>query len=276
MALVLLSSSLVSGLDILICVTWVAKSHFLAFSTLFKALAQKGHNVTVISHYPQNVVPQNYKNVDIEKLDILYEKLELLTRSRQYSNDKMTMYTVPLVMSESGNLICEEVLESRKVQEFLKEEHKFDLVLLEDFFADCLRPLGQMYESAMIKLVSHILAPWNVRNLANPVGSAYLPNINLQLSNRMTFFERLENSVVNVFVNFHYDKFVTEAQKDIARKYLVFDEETFDVKYHMESLILVNSHFSLNFPGPLVPNIVEVGGIHIGESQQLPTVSYLT
>lgn len=39
------------------------------------------------------------------------------------------------------------------------------------------------------------------------------------------------------------------------------------------SLIFVNTHFSIDYPRPLVPNIIEIGGVHIGTPKPLPTVS---
>lgn len=39
------------------------------------------------------------------------------------------------------------------------------------------------------------------------------------------------------------------------------------------SLVLSNSHFTINEVRPLVPALVEVGGLHLDESQKLPRVS---
>lgn len=39
------------------------------------------------------------------------------------------------------------------------------------------------------------------------------------------------------------------------------------------SLVLSNSHFSINEVRPLVPALVEVGGLHLDESQKLQKVS---
>lgn len=39
------------------------------------------------------------------------------------------------------------------------------------------------------------------------------------------------------------------------------------------SLILSNSHFSINEIRPLVPALVEVGGLHLDDKQILPRVS---
>lgn len=40
------------------------------------------------------------------------------------------------------------------------------------------------------------------------------------------------------------------------------------------SLMLVNSHFTINQVRPVVPNFVEVAGLHITEPKELPAASF--
>lgn len=47
-----------------------------------------------------------------------------------------------------------------------------------------------------------------------------------------------------------------------------YDEAIFNV-----SLILLNSHFTAQLPRPYLPNVIEVGGMHIkSKANKLPTV----
>lgn len=39
------------------------------------------------------------------------------------------------------------------------------------------------------------------------------------------------------------------------------------------SLLLVNAHFSINQAKPIVPGLIEVGGLHIEKSKSLPKVT---
>lgn len=40
------------------------------------------------------------------------------------------------------------------------------------------------------------------------------------------------------------------------------------------SLLFVNSHFSFDLPRPWMPNLIEIGGIHVTDPQPLPKVRY--
>lgn len=57
-----------------------------------------------------------------------------------------------------------------------------------------------------------------------------------------------------------------------ARELFGPDLTPIDVLAYNISLILVNSHFSVNYPRPLVPNIIEVAGLHIDTPRPLPKV----
>lgn len=263
----------VNGLNILIVVGWFANSHFLAFARLFRHLAEKDHNVTVLSYYPDKKPVANYRNVEVENLDTMIQKMKILTHIGNVKTDKLTMYQCPHLIAVGAQLNCETVLQSKNVQEFIRERNDFDLILLEDFFSDCFWPLVQMYNCPVIRLISHILTPWHAKHTGNPLSSAFVANIHLKLNVEMSFFERMENFLMNSFDNFYYDNHIESAQKELARKYLPVNDETYDSSVFNVSLVLLNTHYTLNIPRPLVPNIIEVGGIHIGETKKLPEVS---
>lgn len=46
-----------------------------------------------------------------------------------------------------------------------------------------------------------------------------------------------------------------------------------DIVYNT-SMVFVNGHFTLDGPRPLVPNMVEIGGIHVKEPRPLPAVNH--
>lgn len=263
----------INCLNILVVVGWFAKSHFLTFSRLFICLAEKGYNVTVLSYYPEKKPVPGYTNVEIGDLDKMLEQMEAITDIKKLKLDRLTMYQCPQVVAEGAQLNCETSLQSKNFQEFIREKNNFDLILLEDYFTDCFWPLVQMYNCPVIRIISHILISWQAKHIGNPLSSAYVASIHLKLNVEMSFFERMENFLMNYIDNFYYDNRVKSLHEKIARNYLPVNKDTFNSKIFNVSLVLLNTHYSLNLPRPLVPNIIEVGGLHIGRINSLPKVS---
>lgn len=58
---------------ILAAILYPAKSHFVMYRTLLTALAEKGHEVTVISHFPLNSPVENYEDLSVQGTDLFKE-----------------------------------------------------------------------------------------------------------------------------------------------------------------------------------------------------------
>jgi glucuronosyltransferase len=52
-------------------------SHFHFFQPVMKALAEAGHEVTVVSHFPEKDPPQNYKDIPLSGLTALVDVFDL-------------------------------------------------------------------------------------------------------------------------------------------------------------------------------------------------------
>jgi glucuronosyltransferase len=88
----------------------------------------------------------------------------------------------------------------------------------------------------------------------------------------MSFSERLINVIANVAMKTIFsvtERIVTEGY---VHKHIGNDVPPLSVIARNTSLLLVNTHFSLNRPRPLVPGIVEVGGLHLKPPKKLPKV----
>lgn len=57
-------------------------SHFHFFHPIMRGLAEKGHDVTVISHFPDKNASQNYKDVPLSKMDTLTNAVDLKVSSQ--------------------------------------------------------------------------------------------------------------------------------------------------------------------------------------------------
>ncbi|KAJ8922622.1 hypothetical protein NQ315_007654 [Exocentrus adspersus] len=257
-----------SALNILGVFPHMGKSHADVFIALMKGLARKGHAVTVISHFPLREPIPNYTDIDLGGKSQVF--LELVDMEQVGSKSRLKMMNNVLLLSYFANISCEVGLSSPAFQNFLKTDQRFDLLVIEFFNSDCFMGLADKFKVPVIGLSSCTIMPWTSERLGNPTHTAYIPNNNMDYTDRMTFLERVENTVVSLYHQFHYDYITLSRDEEFAKKYL--GEEAARIKEFIRnsSILITNSHFSLNLPRPLVPNVIEAGGLHIGEAKPLP------
>ncbi|VEN55298.1 unnamed protein product [Callosobruchus maculatus] len=220
---------------ILVVVSHPGVSHFKAFENLFVGLAKKGHNVTVISHFPQQTPIPNYRDVSIR---------------------------------EEGAYSCKS-MKHENFQKFLKEDSHFDLVILNEFSTLCYRGLARKYKAPYIGLAPTSLFVWHALHTGSPEHPGYMPKMGTPYTDKMTFLQRVENSLLMAVVYLKYKFLYHPNGNEFSRKYLGVDILEDNFLYSM-SLLFTNMHYSLHFPRPLVPNIIETAGLHIGEPKMLP------
>ncbi|CAH1985004.1 unnamed protein product [Acanthoscelides obtectus] len=246
------------------------KSHVDVYLPITKALAEKGHNVIVISHYPVSSSMPNYQDIDLK--DQSKQFVEAIDVEQIDPSSKLTRYMLTTFLEYLAQKACKDVMQSKNFQRFMKERHRyhFDLMIIEMFNTDCLMGLADIFNVPVIGLSSCTLMPWASDRFANPIHTGYIPNNLLPHSDRMNFLERVENTVVTTLHRFFYRYVMNANDENIARKYLGEEAANMDSAINRSSLLLVNTHFSLNLPRPFVPNVIEIGGVHVGEPKPLP------
>lgn len=268
----LINLSLSTSYSILGVFPHSGKSHMDIFQPLMKALAEKGHQVTVVSHFPVVKPIPNYQDMNLGGKQVM---VDILDMNDIDSSSRLWKINTVLRLGYLADSSCEIGLGSEAIQNFIKTKHQYDLMIVEFFNSDCFLGLAHGIKAPIIGLSSSTLMPWTSERLANPTHTAYIPNNLMDYSDRMTFFERMENTLVTVYHQFYYEFFIFSRDEATVRKHLGRRVTGLRKFVRSTSLILVNTHFSLNLPRPLVPNVIEVGGIHIRNLQPLTKVSGL-
>lgn len=251
------------------------KSHFDVFVRFFEALAQKGHNVTVLNHYPRADRMKNYRDIQIAGKDA-FMRLDIssmLDLKNIKAKSRLVTYLQLFILEKLTETQCEIGFSSEAVQNFLKENNHFDLAITEYFNSDCFLTIAKKFDIPVVRVHSCTLMPWSNERYGNPDNPSYVPNNFLPFSDKMNFLQRVENLLLTVFQSVYFNYFVINTDKKVSMKYFGELGSTIDGDVRNDSLILVNTHYTVNLPRPLVPNVVEVGGIHLGQSNLLPQVS---
>lgn len=261
----------VSGYKILGIFPHTGKSHFDVFEPLMKALAAKGHEVTVISHFPQQEPLRNYRDVSLKGTA---PPLVHIFNVADYKGRWYEKYVSSFVLYYFGYQSCVAGLASQPIQDFLKVNQTYDLIVMEYFNTDCYLGFAHKFKAPLISVGSCSLMPWLNERFANPDNPSYIPVNLMPYSDRMSFLERVENTVSYVCNGITSFLFMEIPSNVLAKRYFGSDVPNLREIAYNTSLMLENVHFSLTLPRPQVPNVIDVGGIHIGKIKTLPEVSY--
>lgn len=259
-------TSLSQALKILALFPYGGKSHVDVFLPLTKALAKKGHQITVIGHFPLDKPIPNYTDINLRgKQFVEFFNLEFKTTKR-------SMFLTPLLLNQLSQLFCKSNFESPALKDFLKINQEFDVIILESFNSDCFAGIVHKFGAPLIGISSSTIMPWVNKRFGNPTNPAYIPNNFFDFSHKMSFYERFINFGAQVVHEIYYYYWMMQNDYAISKKYFENLPPLKSIAHNI-SLLLVNSHFSYTLPRPLVPSVIEVGGIHIGEIKTLPNVS---
>ncbi|XP_066998498.2 UDP-glycosyltransferase UGT5 [Anabrus simplex] len=263
LAIIVLSTA--ESARILTVLPYKAKSHFAMYGRYFKALAARGHKIDVVGHYPLSKPVSNYKDYSVDGSVPEWDDGVTMDMVVEWN-----IFNIAQEMWYENLDACERVMNTTVMKNILKSEEKYDLFISEIFASDCVVGFAHKFKIPLISVISSIALPWANDRVGNPDSPAYISNYFLPFTDKMSLAERVVNTVYNLAVKwgnyFICDKYTNQ----IARNFFGKDLPPVWDLVKNTSLILVNSHFSINQPRPLVPAFVEVGGLHIEEPKPLP------
>ncbi|KAB0795113.1 hypothetical protein PPYR_11952 [Photinus pyralis] len=242
-----------------------AYSHQQLGNKILYELAARGHQVTAI--IPAPFVPKtpikNYKPVTFELPDFVHDKLDLYKESERGVLSKF------IFMDVIGVVFTEMVFNQTTVQELLKSNEQFDMVIMEQFINEAFKGFCYHYKAHCVVVSTIGTSRWTDFQMGNPINPAYMPDILLSYSSNMNFYQRLINSLTFLLGTIHFFLSSLPKQNEIMQKYIPGAPHLNEL-YYNSSLMLLNSHTSINPAVPLVPNMIEIGGFHVSSPKQLP------
>ncbi|XP_018563276.1 UDP-glucuronosyltransferase 2B7-like [Anoplophora glabripennis] len=237
-------------------------SQFIMGEKLMEELVRRGHEVTVISGFKPTKYIKNYTPILV---DGLHDTLE----GDLYLQEDANPFKSILYIEELGQLITEHTLAHEKVQQLIHSNETFDLVFVEMVFNEAHLGFAAHFKAPLVSFCSIGFSEWD----AQFVGNVRLPSVSpLSLSSyteRMTFFQRLHNALLNWFHAIYKEVVTYPYQQILLTKYFPGNLNLKDIIYNV-SIMLQNSHASTTFPSTLTTNVIEIGGFHI-TNKKLPS-----
>ncbi|CAK1600690.1 unnamed protein product [Parnassius mnemosyne] len=253
------------------------KSHQMVFEPLLRTLAERGHQVTTVSFFPLKDPIENYTDISLEGIyEIRLESLDL----SMFETTSGILSKIPVLnrisrqlsefqpLADAAVSICEELKTLSPLADALKRE--YDVILMENFNSDCMLGLLHVYGNTAPKvaLSSCNLVPWSANRIGLPDNPAYVPFVSTSFTTRMTFAQRLENTFLNILYKAWFYYKVQAKERAILEKHFRTNIPDLRILAKNYSLMLVNTFHTLNGIRPMVPALVEVGGMHLDHSRK--------
>ncbi|XP_063921670.1 UDP-glycosyltransferase UGT5-like [Zophobas morio] len=246
-----------------------ARSHHRLGSSLMRGLAEQGHDVTIITPYIEKDLPKkgSYRQIALTGFEEAHE-----VRRKEMKMFEMEDQNIFLLLPFFLNLLhemTEVALNHTNVQNLLNSGEKFDAVIVEQFMNEAHKGFATHFDAPLILLSTIGANIWVNMLVANPAPTAYVPDALLSYSSQMTFWQRLTNTAFQVYSHVLYHWFAFPGQAKLYSRYFPNSPPFYDTLYNA-SIVLLNSHPSLNQAVPYVPNMIDIGGFHVQTTKKLP------
>lgn len=244
-------------------------SHHMVFLPYLRTLADRGHDVHVISNFESS----HPKITDISVAGSMPMANNNVTFPAPKSwtfgfhgmwQDMWSLYELAKTTEAMfGVPAVRRLLDDRTVA--------FDLVIAEHFNSELPMGFAAKYRVPFVLLSSCSILPWTKSTVGQPHETAYRPSTFSGMSERMNTIERLANTFTT-FVSATLFRIMNRSwSQQILKKHFGLDVPLGEFASNV-SLVLVNTHWTISGVSPTVPTVMEIGGMHLQSVKKLPDV----
>lgn len=252
---------------ILVVQPLLAWSHYMQFEVLFETLATRGHDVTVYSPFPPKHNVTNFKHVPMNNKFFHKRIMDEFNPLEKYKTQPW-FFKELMIMVECAYNIYQDILVDPTFKKLITSREKYDLVMVEPFFVqEITTVLGHIFNCPVIGILCAEFQSTVLNTMDSPNFVSFMPELYSYLSSKMNFWERIQN--LHYYVLRLVAQIYNRRQIDgLIETHLGPGLPPIDSMLRNISLVLAYTHPVAQYPFPRVPNIVDVGGIHL-ESKTL-------
>uniref|UniRef100_A0A8D8VIS9 Ecdysteroid UDP-glucosyltransferase n=1 Tax=Cacopsylla melanoneura TaxID=428564 RepID=A0A8D8VIS9_9HEMI len=242
-----------------------AKSHQVIFDTILVELSERGHDLTVVTQFPETL--ENYERIKVISIKGTFKYNTTIEQIYEMSANSYRRTNLNFI--DQYNLV-NDIFYHENMKPIWNMETKYDLVLTEMFMTDAFLVIPYLYKTPYISLASAVLHPQHSQRLGLPDNPSYIPTFVSAATDIMSFVERFENALVSLYTKWYYEYVSHSISNEIIRK--KFPNKRIPKIQDLLnncSLVLTNTHYTINSARPLPPNVVEIGGVHLKTPKKL-------
>ncbi|XP_065219023.1 UDP-glycosyltransferase UGT5-like isoform X26 [Planococcus citri] len=255
----------VNSYNILALFPYPGKSHYAVYDPFIVELANRGHNVTIYDTFPKSQTIPNYHEIDISYcLEFSSEpEIQLMKNIGKTGFNLVDLLAIVFPKYD-------EIAKCKPLMDLWNTSQKYDVLITEIFHNEVSLLFGEKLNIPIIATHSTAPMPWHSELMGLPANPSYLAVEFNGYTSKMNFFQRLSNTLMNYYTRISYEYRSRDVYDEMTRE--IFGNSVSRMRDVVKkvSLLLLNIHFSYGIPRPMVPNVVEIAGLHIKQSQPLP------
>ncbi|XP_052531283.1 UDP-glucuronosyltransferase 1-6-like isoform X9 [Tympanuchus pallidicinctus] len=252
-------------------------SHWLSMKEVVQKIAERGHEVVVLKPEVSWQMGEREKHAYTVKTYPVSTKLEDLDNAfQQYLAAHLKSLPLPLYVLELYNisvdvsgkmfLQCSELFSSTETLQYLNQSG-FDAILTDPVLM-CGATLANYLSLPSVFFMRGFPCNLHYEATQCPSPLSYVPRLFSFNSDHMTFFQRVENTLISFLELFYCNGFY-RAAKQLSSEVLQRDVSLTDL-LNSASVWLMRYDFVFEYPRPAMPNMVFIGGINCAEKKPLP------
>eukprot|EP00058_Branchiostoma_floridae_P003053 XP_002588541.1 hypothetical protein BRAFLDRAFT_220703 [Branchiostoma floridae] len=272
----LLVRHIISGENVLLVPTPCAESHWFTLVNIGQALVRRGHVVTVV--VPEDIAEKRRAGRPEFKFETFREQGTFVSLKEAEDNHHSNTKSGTSILQYAQGFInvtnvitkhCDLLLGDIDLMSRLKAaQHR--LVV----YDSCI-PVGailaahkdvQVPSIAMLRGDHYFL---DIKATGVPLPLSYVPFVGFDFTDHMTFVQRIQNVVFYTLLPMLGRWLASNTYDGLVSKY-VGKNETIQSVVSNTDLWLYQTDHVLDFPGPSMPNMVRIGGLHVGAATPLP------
>ncbi|XP_055304711.1 UDP-glycosyltransferase UGT5-like [Sitodiplosis mosellana] len=242
------------------------KSHFIFFNALMNGLAEDGNEVTFLTPFQSYDPAKNLRHIRFKfpssRDRPIHSTLDM---------NGLNCFAFKNAAYKLSNAYAGWAMHSKQFQEFLQQNERFDVVLVQAFVNEAVLSIGHYFDAPIIAVFPSAPSKWT-RDLVGVPNLASFPHTFTGLTDKMNFWQRTYNSLCYLYDDVMNPLLYAPVQQRILDSMYPNGKTmpSLEVLKRNVSLVLYNSHPVLETPTPAQPNMIPVAGLFIKKGTPVP------
>ncbi|XP_004701743.2 LOW QUALITY PROTEIN: UDP-glucuronosyltransferase 1A8-like [Echinops telfairi] len=253
-------------------------SHWFTMRAVVEKLVHRGHELVIVMPEVSWRLDAAF-NITVKTYSTSYTLEDLDREFKVYTDSQWKIRhsnLFSLLMTPSNGVFeyffshCRSLFKDKKLVEFIKES-SFDAVFTDPFDL-CGLIIAKYFSLPSVIFSRGTFCHHLEEATLSPSPLSYVPRGLFGFSDTMTFLERVRNQVYHLEEHLFCPYFFKDVL-EMASEILQTPVTAYDLYSHT-SVWLLRSDFVLDYPKPVMPNMIFIGGINCHQTKPLSKVSH--